>query len=98
MDISSWAFFLALAACVLALISTAVALGGRRGNVRQLALDVAELYDRVDHWQRRDRVRKLRDGQEKAAQAEQQQIEPHAPLSKAELRAMYLNGGHLPGA
>jgi hypothetical protein len=31
-----------------------------------LSIDVTELYDKVEHWTRRDRVRKLRDGQEAA--------------------------------
>ena len=40
-----------------------------RGQVRQLDLDLHELYDVVEKWTRRDRVRRFRDGQEAAMQA-----------------------------
>lgn len=64
---------------VLALVAAGVSLwlSVRTGSlseltstVRQLSLDVSELYDRVEHWTRRERVRKLRDGQESALQSQ----------------------------
>lgn len=61
-------------------------------QVRQLALDVTELYDKVEHWTRRDRVRKLREGQEAARQKEIDETTlPAQPANtkarKAQLRA-----------
>lgn len=62
----SWVGVLA----ILALVSSGVSLVlHRRGGspvdlahrVHVLELDLNELFDRVDHWQRRDRVRRLRD-------------------------------------
>lgn len=88
-------------AAVLALITALVSLYFclRSGSVpeiqtqvRQLAIDVTELYDKVEHWTRRDRVRKLREGQEAARQKEIDQ--EHLPAlagdtktRKAQLRA-----------
>jgi hypothetical protein len=79
----------------------AVSLWGHRtsaGEVlsqhRQLALDVQELYDKVDHWQRRERVRKMRDGQELAAKttAAEQELPMDAKSVKAMLREQVFGG------
>lgn len=63
-----------------------------QSEVRQLALDVSEVYDKLEHWTRRDRVRKLREGQEKAREKEIDEVTlPASPESakarKAQLRA-----------
>lgn len=63
-----------------------------QSTVRQLSLDVSELYDKVEHWTRRDRVRKLREGQEQARQKEIDETTLPAPTGtvkarKAQLRA-----------
>lgn len=68
-------------------------------TVRQLSLDVTELYDKVEHWQRRDRVRRLREGQEKAAAdpeladlGGQRAHDVDGALSKAQLRELVFGG------
>lgn len=94
MTYDALALLAALAADLLALVSLVVSLLGRSGNVRQLTLDVAELYDRVDHWQRRDRVRKLREGQEKAAAAERELPAAGARITKEMLRDIAFGGRH----
>lgn len=82
--VSAWLF------SVLALISSVVSLviHSRTGSshqlqsaVRQLTLDVQEVFDRVEHWTRRDRVRKMRDGRESSAAAENP-----LPLTPAEAK------------
>jgi len=64
--ILAWVGVLAVSALVLSGVSlmlhrkggSAVDLAHR---VHTLELDLNELFDRVDHWQRRDRVRRLRE-------------------------------------
>jgi len=60
-------------------------------RVHALELDLNELYDRVDHWQRRDRVRRLRQGQEELPIVPQD-VEPArgTPEHKAWLRGKLL--------
>lgn len=81
---------------LLALITAGVSLwltvrGGSfhelRTQVRQIDLDLHELFDTVEKWTRRDRVRRLREGRE-AAGAEQASLPAVATLAdhKAALR------------
>lgn len=82
------------AVCVLALVTSTVSLWlhHRVGSVRELEsrlrqqeLDLHELFDTVEKWTRRDRVRRLRDGQ--AAALEQPQLpQPGTPEYKVYLR------------
>lgn len=82
------------AVSVVALVSSIVSLWlhYRTGSVRQLtsevrqtSLDVHELFDTVEKWTRRDRVRRLREGRV--------ETEPAVPLTpadrKAQLRAQF---------
>lgn len=77
---------------VIALVSSAVSLWLHRraespaeltSQVRQLGLDVSELYDKVEHWTRRERVRRFREGQG----ADQPATPPTVADRKAALRA-----------
>lgn len=52
-------------------------------DVTQLRTDVLDVLDKVEHWIKRDRVRRLRQGQEDAAAAEL----PQGPATKDQLRA-----------
>lgn len=65
------------AIAVLALISAAVSLWlhlrsgsvhSLESKVNQVTLDLHDLFDTVEKWTRRDRVRRLRDGREEAGQ------------------------------
>jgi hypothetical protein len=70
-------------------------------HVRQQGLDLSELYDRVDHWQRRDRVRNVREGKVRAAEGTPAPdlaefahgANPYPPLSKEQLRELAGLGG-----
>lgn len=45
-----------------------------------------ELYDRVEHWMKRDRVRKAREGQEPARDGPQEPVGGDPAARKADLR------------
>lgn len=91
---------IALLALVSSAISVAVALRLKveselRTTVRQLVTDMHELFDVVEKWTRRDRVRRLREGRENAGL--DVPAVPQGPVSKEQLRAMVRarnGGGH----
>lgn len=63
--------------------------------VHTLASDVQDLYDRVDHWQRRDRVRNLREKAPPTIQVVEPP--PGSPAYKQALRELVRarnNGGN----
>jgi hypothetical protein len=84
---------LSISALALSLIALALSLGAlalhwirreEHPDVAKIRNDVTDLTDRVEHWMRRDRTRRLR--------GEDQPAEPEAPaqdqpLSRAELKA-----------
>lgn len=85
---------LAVAALLASLVALGVSLIVYRASpaelqseLRQLALDVTELYDKIEHWTRRERVRRLREGQEGAAAARAAEVPASATDRKAQLRA-----------
>jgi hypothetical protein len=59
-------------------------------EIQGIRTSILELFDRVEHWMKRDRVRKLRDAQEAKQEAPQGEIAPAAPMTKAELRRKHL--------
>lgn len=65
--------------------------------LRQQQVDLSELFDRVEHWVRRDRVRNLRDGKERKAVTEAEEQLPLAVgpdgLTKSQLRELAGIGG-----
>lgn len=88
-----WVGVLAATALVSALVSVALTLWAGstfqlRSEVRQLSIDVTELFDKVEHWRGRDAVRRMRAGQEAAA-AVPAALSPQE--HKAQLRAKLRN-------
>lgn len=63
-----------------------------RAIVSEMRTEHLDLYDRVEHWIKRDRVRKLREGRENA-QAAQEAAAPANGDYKAALRARVRNAG-----
>jgi len=59
-------------------------------QVNTLRLSIADLTDRVEQWQKRDRVRNLRAGKEEAAQAT-------LPLDRTTLKQHLRRTAHLEG-
>lgn len=60
-------------------------------ELQALRLAHADLVDRVEQWQKRDRVRRLREGRESAEQDPVEQLTPHE--RKAALRRQLFGGG-----
>lgn len=108
-DAAFAAVAISLAALVVAGISLIVSLRAARispaetlSEVRKVQLDVAELFDKVDHWTRRDRVRNVREGKTRAAEARANggaSMETMDPANyKAYLRQLAFGGGsQIPG-
>lgn len=60
------------------------ALAGMSTRIQELQLQILDLGDKVQHWRRRDSVRKMREKTEEAVAA---QVDAGAPVDfKAELR------------
>lgn len=57
-----------------------------QGEIEQLRASSLELLDRVEHWMKRDRVRKLRAGQQAAQEGRGDEIEENSGDRKAQLR------------
>lgn len=90
--------YLALAFSAFALVLAAISLaahwyrGQEHPDVSALRAEVLDILDKVEHWMKRDRVRRLRDSHE---QPDEQPTQPAAPTTKAELRALARNRGLL---
>lgn len=97
--LGSIAILLALVACGGAVVSLVYSLDALRNSpsatlkeLAELRLTVADIIDRVDHWQRRDRVRRVRAGN---ADAELNALNGDASNdqpSKEELRRIAFGG------
>lgn len=57
-----------------------------QAEIEQLRANSLELLDRVEHWMKRDRVRKLRAGQQAAQEAAGDEIDEKPGDKKAQLR------------
>jgi hypothetical protein len=89
--IQEWLIFVASAIAISALVTAGVSLWIHyrtgsltelRSRVRQLDLDLHDLFDTVEKWTRRDRVRRLREGRES-----EQTSEPTQPQTVADVKA-----------
>jgi len=59
-------------------------------EIQGIRTSILELFDRVEHWMKRDRVRKLRESQEAKPEGQGETEAPARPETKAELRRRLL--------
>lgn len=89
-------FWIGLSLSLVAIVSSVVSLWQvyrdgsfheLRSLVRQIDLDLHELFDTVEKWTRRDRVRRLREGREAAGEVQQALPLPGTKEYKSMLRS-----------